>query len=314
MQPIATSSLKVPYDLRPAKQIERRMLVDAFRELGLAGFPISEYRYSGMGSLHFVDFVMFHKLLGISKLTSFEHADSLRKRFEFNRPYDCVELRFAPIGDAIPHLDRDEKHILWLDYDSILTEEQLEDVWQASSILSPGSVLLVTVDVEPPAKGTGGPRTWKKYLERTGGNYAATMPTSRYSLSNLPLVNLRILANAISAGVSTRRNVGALPLFAFDYADGHRMLTVGCMIADPAQRASVMSSRLPQAVYYRGDFAETPYEIHVPVVTRRERLRLDAAMPCAVRWKPAEFQIPERDLRAYKEVYRFLPAYAELLL
>ena len=108
------SSLKVPYDLRPAKQIERRMLVDGFQRLAQAGFPIRDYQYTGFGSLYFVDFVLFHKLLGIHRMLTVEHDQSLADRVEFNRPFDCVEIAMKSAGEVIPSLARDLRHILWL--------------------------------------------------------------------------------------------------------------------------------------------------------------------------------------------------------
>jgi hypothetical protein len=47
------SYLKVHYELRPAKQVERRMLIDAFQQLAQAGFQIRDYQYTGMGSIYF---------------------------------------------------------------------------------------------------------------------------------------------------------------------------------------------------------------------------------------------------------------------
>ena len=54
---------KVHYELRPAKQVERRMLVDALLGLAVAGFPIQDYQYTGMGSIYFIDFILFHRFL-----------------------------------------------------------------------------------------------------------------------------------------------------------------------------------------------------------------------------------------------------------
>ena len=70
MKNLSASYLKVDYNLRPAKQIERRMILDTFHNLGTVGFPIRDYKYVGFGSIYFVDFAMFHKLLGIRKLLS----------------------------------------------------------------------------------------------------------------------------------------------------------------------------------------------------------------------------------------------------
>jgi hypothetical protein len=37
-------------------------------------------------------------------------------------------------------------------------------------------------------------------------------------------------------------------------------------------------------------------------------------MPCAAGWKPTDFELDDATIDAYREVYRFLPAFAELLL
>lgn len=307
------SYLKVPYDLRPAKQVERRMMIDGLRILSISGLPISEYRYTGFGSVHFVDFVMFHKLLGVRKLTSVEYSEDIKKRVEFNKPYACVDVVIKPIGDVIPTLSKDEKHILWLDYDDVVTESQLEDVWAAAARLSVGSILIVTVDVETP-KRTQTPAEWKTYYEDVAGTYLGDRPIEAYTRQQIPRVNIDILAMAMSSGVAGRRGVETIPIFNFLYADGHAMLTLGCVIGTDQERRQVKQSRLEEQVYYRDDFARPPYNIRVPVVTRKERGYLDRAMPCDEDWTPSDFEMGADEVSLYREVYRFLPAYAELLL
>src|SRR5690242_16553128 len=113
------SFLTVHYELRLAKQVERRMIIDALRMISLAGFPIDDYQYTGLGSIFFVDFILFHKFLGITDMVNAEHSSSQR-RVVFNQPYDFIRTEFAQIGDVIPSLSADKKHLLWLDYDDIL--------------------------------------------------------------------------------------------------------------------------------------------------------------------------------------------------
>ena len=67
MSPLGKSWENVHYEFRPAKQVERRMLIHTFQSLMELGFPISKYKYTGLGSIYFVDFAMFHRYLGISK-------------------------------------------------------------------------------------------------------------------------------------------------------------------------------------------------------------------------------------------------------
>jgi hypothetical protein len=307
------SYLKVPYDLRPAKQVERRMMLDGLRWISAVGLPISDYRYVGFGSVHFVDFVMFHKLLGLRKMTSVEISKDIKKRIKFNRPYKSVDIIMKPVSQVIPRLKRGEKHVLWLDYDDVLNDEQLQDVWQSASMLSVGSVLIVTIDVEPP-KGTERPEQWKAYYEGVASTYLGSRDLEYYALSNLGRVNIDVVTKAIESGVSGRSGVDVIPIFSFLYKDGHEMLTVGCVIGGDNERSAVVSSEITKQVYYRSDFSAPAYEIRVPIITRKERVYLDNAMPCDDDWTPSDFEMDAEKVRQYREVYRFLPAYAELLL
>src|SRR6266704_2841751 len=101
------SYLRVHYELRPAKQVERRMLVDALLSLSAAGFRIQDYQYTGMGSVYFIDFMLFHRLVGFQKMLSVEHNTKIARRVEFNRPFARVGIEIAPIGDVIPRLSKD---------------------------------------------------------------------------------------------------------------------------------------------------------------------------------------------------------------
>ena len=37
-------------------------------------------------------------------------------------------------------------------------------------------------------------------------------------------------------------------------------------------------------------------------------------MPCDDSWLPNEFEASTEEIKAYREIYRFLPSYAELLV
>ncbi len=309
------SGVKVQYELRSHKQVERRMLIDAFHLLSDAGFPIRSYQYTGFGSWYFVDFILFHKLLGIEKMLSIEHSDSFKKRVEFNKPFDNVAIHIGDASEVIPTLEDGNRHILWLDYDDVINSEMIEDIRSAANILSTGSVLLVTVDDEPPGPPEGGPDKWKTYYEEEAQRFLpAASPLAYFVESNLTRVNLGILWRAIMAGTAPRADVHFTPIFSFLYADGHRMLSVGGMLTTAEDRQRIADSSLPKALYFRDSFGAEPYRIKVPNLTRRERLYMDSAMPCASGWSPIDFELDADDVAAYNEIYRFFPAYAELLL
>ena len=312
---ISESYLDVRYDLRPAKQVERRMFIDALQILQQASFPIRDYQYTGMGSIYFVDYILLHKFLGIQRMLSVEISDSIKKRVHYNKPFETVELEISPIGSVIPDLARDQQHILWLDYDNVICSDYISDVVQAASHLSPGSILLVTLDAEPPGPRENGPAMWREHFfqhAREYLEYGSGIET--FGRKKLPGLCVAILDKAIGKALAGRRNVEFLPLFNFRYADGHQMLTVGGMICSSSEKRRLRGSAITKASYYRGDLGAEPFEIHVPAVTRKERLYLDSNMPCPDGWRPKEFELSQEDIEAYREVYRFLPAYAELLL
>jgi hypothetical protein len=306
------SYLKVAYDLRPAKQIERRMFIDALQRLAFAGFDIGDYQYTGFGSIFFVDFVLFHKLLGLRRLLSVEYSEKIEKRVKFNRPFKEIELSMNSITDVIPTLSGDRKHLLWLDYDDVLQKSHIADLVLAGTYLTPGSILLVTVDVEPPGGET--PREWKQHFEDQAGDYLGPLTElTDFAESNLIAVNTTILVRAITSGL-VAREAHFYPFFWFVYEDGHKMLTLGGMIATETERRKVEASAIRLASYYREAFVGEPYFIRVPNLTRKERVFLDREMPCADGWTTEEFEVDADSIRDYREVYRFLPAYAELLL
>lgn len=314
MRPISKSALSVQYDLRPAKQVERRMFVDAFQRLAQAGFKIRDYQYTGFGGIYFVDFIIFHTLLGISKMVSMEHDESLRKRVKFNCPFKCVEVEIDLSTNIIPTLRQDGKHILWLDYDYSVNSAILDDVYLAGSQLSCGSILLITVDVEPPDKESDEPKASQEYFNNEAGKYTGTLSVSEFTKSKLPNTNKSVLIQALKDGMSGRTDTEYLPMFHFRYADDHQMLTIGGVIGSSIEEETLRSMNMDGAEYLRTKPDSEPYEIKVPPFTRKERYLLDSHMPCRDGWQPDNFEFPVEHIEIYREIYRYLPVYAELLI
>ncbi len=309
----ARSWERVHYELRPAKQVERRMMLDTFQRLMAAGFCIPDYQYTGLGSIYFTDFIMFHRYLGIRNMLSVEHAPEIETRLRFNRPFGNVRVEIGEIGDYIPTLSRDARHILWLDYDSVLTEEIVSAVLMSAGHLSCGSILLVTVDVEPPAGRC--PREWRTHYLREAGRFlGADPPPKEFAKSRLPALNARILDRAIREGLVGRQNVRFCPLFHFVYADGHQMLSIGGVLAGEEDEGRLRALDRHKLPFLRESLLDDPYRIRVPLVTRKERLYLDAAMPCRKGWKPEHFALPAAEAEEYARIYRYYPAYGEMLL
>ena len=133
MSSIGKSHEKVHYEFRPAKQVERRMLLHALHELRDLGYSISNYEYTGLGSIYFVDFALFHRYLGLTRMTSVEGDRDVEKRVDFNCPYKLINVVHDDMSAQISRLSSERRHILWLDFDSILTEDLLDTVQLATA-------------------------------------------------------------------------------------------------------------------------------------------------------------------------------------
>ena len=305
------------------------MIVDALQRLQAAGFSITDYQYTGFGAIYFVDFILFHKLLGMTKLLSLERMTGLSSRMEFNKPFKCVDVNMVSASSAIPNLSKDIRHILWLDYDGVIHKDFLSDIQSAITVMSPGSVLLVTVDVEPPedydykqvnptfdgTKEVLGPRHWKEYFEFQASTYLSLGLTENdYGRVELRSRTAEILKACFTRSIVPRAQMEFIPMFNFIYRDSHWMLSMGGMIAGRTEKRHLRSSTLSDTIYYRDDFDISPFEIAVPRLTRKERIYLDREMPCAEGWTPKEFDIDAAELRKYRDIYRFLPAFAEILV
>jgi Putative O-methyltransferase len=308
------SYLKVQYELRPAKQVERRMLIDSLQMLMEAGFQIRSYKYTGMGSVYFIDFMLFHRLLGIRDMLSVEYDRNIAKRVEFNRPFESVDTEIAPIGQVIPKLSKDLKHLVWLDYDGVLRSSHLQDIATATTYLSVGSILLITVDIEPPTD-EDSPEQWRQHFVNEALDFFdPSLQVKDFAKSKLPKRNIELVAKAIHAGLAGRRDAEFIPMFNFVYKDGNQMLTMGGMVGTSVEKRRVRTSALADSPYFRGDFETEPCVITVPRLTRKERQYLDGFMPCKDLWTPDDFELSWEMVSAYRDIYRYCPNYAEMLL
>lgn len=305
---------KVHYEFRPAKQVERRMLLDVFQRLMEVGFPVSSYQYTGLGSLWFIDFILFRRYLGIRRMVSVEGSLEIETRVRFNKPYGNIDIFMGDIADYIPSLSPDRKHILWLDFDYVIKRESLDAIILGASQLSAGSLLFVTVDAEPPMK-DGKAKQWREYFQNEVGDYLGNLTKDhQFSRSKLVALNASIIERAIMHGLAGRSEVKFFPLLNFVYADGHRMLSVGGMIGTEEDGRKLQTLNKLHLPFLRDSIVVDPYEIRVPLLTRKERLHLDSVMPCRSSWRPREFVMKPEDVQAYREIYPYFPAYTEMLL
>lgn len=314
---IKSSLGKFHYALRPAKNIERKMFCEAFARLSRIA-PLPTYRYIGFGSTEFCDFRLFHERLGIREMLSIEGRTDANIRVKFNRPYSCIKVKWGISHEILPTLDWPRRVIVWLDYDTKLDDKKLADIALVTGVVKSGSVLLVTVPVDP-GESTGPDAVNKRLIDlkrRVGGNKVPSsieaMHLSKWGMAKAcrEIVTNEILQTIDSRCTALSRTARLRydQLFNFHYSDGTKMLTVGGIFLDAKdQKRLSVKQNFKDLEFFR--FDDQVYTIASPILTLREMHYLDERLPrCATfpKWLPKE----ERE--KYSKVYRYYPNYTEV--
>ena len=336
---------KINYRVRPAKSIQRKMLCDAFLRLSFFQ-PVENYRYVGFGSTTFVDFILFHKMLGIKDMISIEKNEEDKARFEFNNPFGCVRMEYGDSNDVLPSLVWDLKTIVWLDYDGPLDDTILEDIAYVSMNLVSGSMLVITVDVETVDVESDSPLD-RPFTDEAVQNYRLEEFEERVGSDKVPVdlegKNLegeemaqtcgRVILNEIKQTLRTRNGLYSdkhkhkieyNPLFHFRYQDGAKMFTVGGIFYEAHDEASFKQCKFENLDFVRSDTTfyedevfcedEAFYKIEIPMLTHRECLYLDQKLPHGNSDDGKQIGLTEDDIDNYKRLYRYFTVFAEVEL
>ena len=304
---------RINYALRPAKNMERKMIVEAFGRL--RGFySLDSYRYIGFGSPYFADFSLVHRQLGIQELVCIEREVDDAKRFEFNRPFDCIELIFDDSSSVLPTLEWiDRPSMIWLDYDDSISGDILSDIDFVCESISGGSFLVVTVRNN--VNDFGG--TPSERLEGLRSAIGDKLPADAVGADATPKrfgqllwrvldAEIKYVLNARGAALRPSLRFAYDQILHFDYRDGARMLTVGGVIYQTGQRAHFGHCDFDSLSFSRGD--SQVCRITPPPLTFKEIRALNAQLPGDGVSLPG---VPPRLIRQYADHYRYFPNYVD---
>jgi len=321
VKPVPSFS-KFDYRVRPNKSTERKMLVDAFRRL--SGFaPVEKYRYIGLGSTTFADFILFHKALNISEMISIEHRTEYEVRFEFNRPFECIDIKYGDSNKVIPELGWDKKTITWLDYDGALTDAALQDVAFLSAKCVSGSLMVITVNASGyQQRGRNYKKVEQKLKERFGRQLERDVPAWITGIDlqgdEMAKTYKRLIYDEVAASLRNRNGMAAPedvmkfePLINLVYRDGARMLTVGGIFYKHSETDAFNKCQFSALDFIGKEL----YEIQVPVITPRERHYLNQHLPKGALDKITDaIGLTKEEIYNYARSYRYSPSFAEVEL
>jgi hypothetical protein len=301
---------EIDYRIRPAKNVERKMLLEICSRMGVVQ-ELSGYRYVGMGSIYFVDFSLFHRALGIDSMISLEGREGLMERCEWNRPFDCIEVRPTSVEAALAELRSDEPTIMWLDFEDKLDSAILSQLAEACEVLAPRSILIATVNATPDAPES----RVRNFRQRFGNRDLANVNKDEdLGKEKLRKLNYAYMRQAVEEAVGTRGirdGVVQRQLAHFTYKDGADMLTVAWLLYGEEEAQLIDSCGFDNLAFaHDGD---NPFNIAVPKLTHRERLELDRLLPEGDIEDPPG-SITVEDATAYSLLYRQMPIYVDAVI
>lgn len=328
---MAGSTRKINYGLRPAKNIERKMMRDMFTHV-LSGFNSSEYKYIGFGSKYFIDFILFHKTLHISKMISIEADRTNRDRYTFNKPYSCIEVKTGLSSEVLPKLIYEERTISWLDYDSRFNKSMLEDLDYLTKNSKCGSIICLSYNCEPYkpeekvkfAQAHEVEATYKNLFESIVGRENIPVGFSEQGWgkkSNFSLLLKNSVFNQVKKSIQERNNSIELEsdklkfeqIMYFDYSDQNQSMNTICFIIYSENEVSNIGFEQAKNLKFFND-GDVPYEISVPNFTFKEIRYLMEKMPAesidTLELNPRVFD--KNDVEKFIKYYKYFPSFNEM--
>lgn len=316
--PRSTASF-ISYDIRPAKQSERRILLDLLKIAGDCGLPIADYRYVGMGANRFYDFLLIHKYLGIANMISLEHDPIMFQRAVFNCPYRFIDVQEKTAVDFITGDPFSVSSILWLDYDGGISPRIVRDIASLSTKLRVGDFCFVTVFGGPPgALDRENNQARLVWFQDQLGDVANEVSLADVEKASFSDAVHKVLITAFRNAFSVRRDGQFTPFLQVEYTDSSPMITVGGGLLEEGKALSFMR-RIKKALPFLSAEDATLYEIKSLHLTERERGLFDRATTQATKRSSERNQLKklgfkETEIAAYKDLIRYLPRYVETIV
>jgi len=316
MAPRSTAS-HLSYDLRPAKQSERRMLLDILKSAGDIGLPISRYRYVGMGANRFYDFLLIHRYLGLTSMVSLEHDPKMLDRAEFNCPYDFIKVIGESAATFLGYDTYTDPTITWFDYDGGLSPQIVRDIVDLGVKTKVGDFAFVTVYGGPPraleALNAEARLAWLQDEMRAVSGLIVREDTET---AEFPVAVHKVLKAAFQNAFAARRDGKFQFLIQVEYSDSVPMVTVGGGFVADGQ-ASALKSKIDHVMPFLAK--DKLYRIKSLHLTERERVVFDRAVTkrsknSSERRLLKRLGFKESEIKAYADLLRFVPRYVETIV
>lgn len=328
----------VTYQLRPNKHVERLLFVELIEKI--TAYKPSSFAYISMGGPQLEDHKLFHQMLGITNLFSFEEDNVVFQRQKFNQRPSCVTCIPKTIGDFINNIDTfiddnsliDKTLVAWLDYASPKRREQLIEFETLLGKLSINDIVKITLNANPATLGEAQKgETQRELLLRRFenlreqiGEYLPPSATSDDMISRrLPAVLSGAIEIAAEKAVSNDHRITPILLSQFSYQDSlHMMLTATVRLTIKSEVKDFLDYIENKWEYLPASWGDVRY-VNIPALSAKERLEIDSKLPTSdfdALHSTLPFRLHTDDqksldmLKEYARHYRRYPSYFQVVL
>lgn len=307
---MSTSYTQFNYELRPAKSVQRRMLCEAARYfLHKTDTKTKDTTYIGFGSIYYTDIILFHRELNINKIKSIEKNTADMARFQFNKPFGCIELIFDDFHNIVSDLDLDTTTIIWLDYDGPFSNKVLESISTLAQNVSHPTFLSITANTD--IRGDGEEKI-KKIQKQTSLRYhnfhINKLFKANSSYVGLTHNNIHTFYGDIVTEVLNQKLADPFDAnqhFSFIHQDNAKMSTYCYFLTE---------SNTPPPPY---DFIKpNGHKINVPKLTQKEIRKLNELYDgndMTEKIKSSKINYLESQLDKYLKIRRYYPVFTQVL-
>ncbi|WP_420745295.1 O-methyltransferase [Photobacterium damselae] len=319
----------INYSIRPAKTVERKIIRDIFFNLS-SFYPLENYRYIGFGSKYFSDFKLFHKDLHIEDMVSIEGDVDNARKYEFNKPFKCIDLKLGMSTEVLTELEYVKPYICWLDYDYALKQSVLDDIDILLENILSGSVVSVSLNVRPYRI-----MALREELSSTNGTHSELLRQKLESIVESQFVPISIperglnkvevfseiirniivnkinnKINQINSAVDDEDKIIFNQIYNFFYKDGAEMSTWGWVFYKKSEQAKYDLCNFERLNYYSNN--QEIYSISIPNFTIKEINKLLEYMPYQEPIDRDDLPIEiykEEDVRDFSKIYKYYPSF-----
>lgn len=271
-----------PYHLRTNKAVDRFMLVEAIRCLGLPS-EIAQYTYYGLGGPYLEEFRLLHESFPeMTNMISIEQDAQTYKRQRFHNPCKRIQLRHSDVRSFLAEYDsRNRKSIFWLDFPG-LEYAHFADFMSLLGKVTADSIVKITLRAEPSDYVGRNKKDQQEKDEEFRAKFGAILPSSDVApppqLERFAHLLQDMVQVAAQQALPAETGYVFQPISSFCYKDGDGIFTLTGIVC---QRRRLKQTR---KLFSPWRFANLnwarPKRIDVPFLSTKERLHLQKHLPC----------------------------------